>query len=74
LLEEAKITAIENKKSLAELIKFEEEMKKVPTTAPKIQGPMIRTLSRNGQKFITWTDDRTMPDFFYDDPEPCTCS
>lgn len=61
LLKEAEQTAKENRLSLLELMKYEENMKKVELKKVTIVGPIVRYHSKNGVNTITFTEVDSFP-------------
>ena len=56
LLEEAKLTEISNRESLASLLKLEEEMKAVTHAKVELKGPRIVYHSKGGVNTYTFSD------------------
>jgi len=71
LLEEAKFTEEYNRESLEYLTAMEEEKKRLPITGTRIEGPMIRFLSKepNGTIIITFTDMDQFPNILMQTPK-----
>lgn len=55
LLEEARETEIKNRESLKELLRLEEEKKRVPVVKKKMKGEAMSTRSREGKQTISFT-------------------
>eukprot|EP00282_Hemiselmis_andersenii_P030326 CAMPEP_0169455840 /NCGR_PEP_ID=MMETSP1042-20121227/16034_1 /TAXON_ID=464988 /ORGANISM="Hemiselmis andersenii, Strain CCMP1180" /LENGTH=305 /DNA_ID=CAMNT_0009568023 /DNA_START=21 /DNA_END=935 /DNA_ORIENTATION=+ len=64
LLEEAKLTAVENEKDLRRLVRIEEDMKKVVWHKVQLTGPRVQYRSTKEGNTITWTEPATMPAAF----------
>lgn len=61
LLEEAKLTALENEKDLQRLQRIEDDLKKVVWTKPALTGPRIVSISTRDKSLITFSDPSTFP-------------
>mmetsp|Transcript_35940 Transcript_35940/g.70401 ORF Transcript_35940/g.70401 Transcript_35940/m.70401 type:complete len:316 (+) Transcript_35940:115-1062(+) len=64
LLEEAKLTAVENEKDLRRLVRIEEDMKKVVWHKVQLTGPRVIFRSTKEGNTVTWTEPATMPEGF----------
>lgn len=67
-LREVEMTEMMNKESLMELLKFEEEQKKITKVKYEITGPVISYHSKNGINTMTFT---TLPDTFQGEASTC---
>lgn len=59
LLEEAKETEIKNRESLKELLRLEEEKKRVPVVRKKVEGEVMSMRSKGGKQTISFTNKDT---------------
>lgn len=66
LLEEAKKTEVKNRESLKELLRLEEEKKRLPPPKSKSHVPVISLRSRNGKQTVSFTSKNTdVPQFMF---------